>query len=61
MPYIDEGQRSNDIGHCNRCEFQWVIAPGTKGKRGNKDNTYDGRVCPFCGSNSIRYEKESNR
>ena len=61
MPYIDIGQKTHDIGHCRRCNFQWVIAPGTRGERGSTKNTYNGQRCPFCGSGSVYYEQESNR
>lgn len=62
MPYVDIGQKTTDIGHCQYCGFQWVITPTAKGKSYDR-NEYpvDGRRCPSCGSNNIRYEKESNR
>ena len=61
MPYIDVGQRSTTLGVCSKCDFQWVIAEGAKGQRGNRDNTYNGRKCPFCGCSNVRYKKEDNR
>lgn len=61
MPYVDAGQKSHNIGHCRKCKGQWVVAPGTKGKRGGKDNTYNGQVCPYCNSQSVYYTRESNR
>lgn len=61
MPYIDVGQKTNDIGHCRTCGGQWVVAEGTKGKRATRSNQHTGRVCPFCKSASVYYRKESNR
>ncbi len=61
MPYVDTGQKTTDIGICRRCDFQWVIAEGTKGDKGSHKDTYSGRVCPFCNSTSVRYRKEDNR
>jgi hypothetical protein len=63
MPYVDAGQKFTEIGHCRNkdCRGQWVIAPGTKGKRGNHRDTYNGQRCPYCGCSSIRYTKERNR
>lgn len=61
MPYVDNGQKTQDIGHCKNCDFQWVITANIRGDKGSHRHTYNGRVCPFCKSNAIRYSKESNR
>jgi len=55
MPYLDNGQKTNDIGHCRVCNFQWVVKDGTKGA---KHGYATGRVCPFCKNNSVYYTKE---
>jgi DNA-directed RNA polymerase subunit RPC12/RpoP len=61
MPYVDNGQKSHNIGHCRTCGGQWVVAPKTKGKRGKTSHTYNGQVCPYCRSQSVNYTRESNR
>lgn len=55
---MSDERATQDIGHCRRCKFQWVIKDGAKGK----NYAYiKGRVCPVCGSERVYYSKESNR
>lgn len=61
MPYIDTGAKYTLIGHCRRCNGQWVVTANLKGKSATHDNTATGRVCPYCKGTSVRYEKEDNR
>jgi len=48
-------KRTQDIGHCRKCDFQWVVKDGTKG---SKHGYATGRVCPFCKNNSVYYTQE---
>lgn len=61
MPYVDNGQKTQDIGHCRACRFQWVITANIRGDKGNHTHTYNGRKCPMCGAASVRYTQEENR
>lgn len=56
--YPENDGKTQDIGHCHRCKFQWVIAAGAKGKNYPQ---VKGRVCPFCKCERIYYTKEDNR
>ena len=47
------------VGHCQKCNFQWVLLPGQKVSPGGRDATKPpATVCPFCGSDKIRIEHE---
>jgi hypothetical protein len=61
MPYVDNGQKFTDIGHCRTCRGQWVVTANLRGKTGNDRHTYSGKVCPYCKNSSVRYTKEDNR
>lgn len=59
MTIVDsENRKTQDIGHCRKCDFQWVIKGDTKGT--NK-GYHIGKVCPFCRSAAVYYLKEDTR
>lgn len=61
MPYVDNGQNLQDIGHCRTCKGQWVVTDNIRGKKGTHRHTYNGRKCPYCDSANIYYSQEDNR
>lgn len=48
-------KKTQDIGHCRECDFQWVVKDGTKGQT---HEGVTGRKCPFCNSERVYYTKE---
>jgi hypothetical protein len=61
MPYVDTGDKTQDIGHCRTCKGQWVVTANIKGKKATHENTATGRVCPYCQSAAVYYTTEDNR
>ena len=55
---MTEERKFQDIGHCRKCKFQWVVVDGAKGKN---SSTVRGQVCPDCRSADVYYTKEDNR
>lgn len=55
---MSDERKTQDIGHCRVCKFQWVVKHGIKGKN---SSTVRGQVCPDCRSSNIYYTKEDNR
>ena len=58
MALVEPTKKTQTLGHCRKCDFQWVVIEGTKGKRFSHTT---GQVCPFCNNASVRYTKEDAR
>lgn len=49
-----------DLGHCQRCRFEWVIGDATRygqPRRGSRDKPPT-LQCPFCNSEQVEIKKE---
>ncbi len=49
-----------DLGHCQRCRFEWVIGDATRygqPRRGSRDKPPT-LQCPFCHSEQVEIKKE---